>query len=388
MARDELLQPLRRRGLGERLWAKRPSALMLASAVSFLGMTGGAIWLTSLAAPLAGEPVVTLLIPPVSELETASTEPVEETAPPVDEEAIAAEAPDEETASDPGSEAYQQEATIIVSPRRPLKPAPFSHVAETSASGPLPRVSEGGKKPSDLYAQTTPMAVLHSGRPKIALLLGGMGLNARLTQKAVKGLPGNVTFGFAPYGEDLQAQVNRARAEGHEVMLQLPMEPLGYPGNNPGPNTLVSEADEATNQKALHWHMGRFAGYTGITNYMGARFLAEPQSLRPVLAEMKARGLVFLEDGNVPASAAASLAEMTGVPARRAAVVIDAIAEAEAIEAKLKELEEIARREGIAIGTGAGLDLTIETVAEWARRLESRGFLLVPVSAAYRGRPS
>ena len=79
--------------------------------------------------------------------------------------------------------------------------------------------------------RSRPLAVITSDRPKIAILLGGMGLNQQLTQKAIKELPGDVTLGFAPYGENLQAQVNRARAEGHEVMLQLPMEPVGYPGN-------------------------------------------------------------------------------------------------------------------------------------------------------------
>ena len=41
---------------------------------------------------------------------------------------------------------------------------------------------------------------------------------------------------------DLQEQVNKARAGGHEILLQVPMEPVGYPGTNPGPRTLLSDA--------------------------------------------------------------------------------------------------------------------------------------------------
>ena len=114
-------------------------------------------------------------------------------------------------------------------------------------------------------------------------------------------MPGEVTFAFAPYGEDLQAQVNTARAQGHEILLQLPLEPFGYPATNPGPKTLMTSAGGDANLDALIWHMGRFAGYVGITNYMGGRFLTELRHLRPVLAEMKKRGLVFLDDGTATA---------------------------------------------------------------------------------------
>lgn len=120
-----------------------------------------------------------------------------------------------------------------MAPHRPLQPAPIAAVTEDTENGPLPRMSPRGRRPFEAYSQVTPLAVSTSGRPKITIVLGGMGLNARLTAKATKELPGDVTFGFAPYGDDLQVQVNRARARGHEVLLQLPMEPVGYPGTIP-----------------------------------------------------------------------------------------------------------------------------------------------------------
>ncbi|MBC8038297.1 MAG: divergent polysaccharide deacetylase family protein, partial [Rhizobiales bacterium] len=256
MPRDELRQPLRKRSMAERLWAKRPSTLMLACLIAAAGYVGGGAWIAGIPHELAGEPVVTAAVPPLEDVKTATIEP----ASPVEEQAAEAEASSsEEEIAEPQPETYREEATIIVSGRRPLKPAPLAQVAEDTKEGPLPRISTSGKKPFDVYAQTTPMGVLNSDRPRIAIVLGGMGLNARLTRKAIKELPGDVTFGFAPYGENLQEQVNRARAQGHEILLQLPMEPLGYPANNPGPNTLLAEAAEADNQKALHWHMSRFA---------------------------------------------------------------------------------------------------------------------------------
>jgi len=379
MPRDELRQPLRRRSMVQRLWAKRPSALMLACLLAAAGYVGGGAWIAGIPHELAGEPVITVAVPPVEEIQTATIDPTGAT------ERVEAESV---TSDEQIDEPQREEATIIVSSRRPLKPAPITAVAETTDEGPLPRISSNGKKPFDVYAQVTPMGVTNSDRPKIAIVLGGMGLNTRLTQKAIKELPGDVTFGFAPYGENLQEQVNRARAQGHEIMLQLPMEPLGYPANNPGPNTLLAEAPEADNLKALRWHMSRFAGYAGITNYMGGRFLTEPASLRPVLAEMKARGLVFLEDAATPPSSLREVGSVTGLKSRHADVVIDANPEEASIEAALAQLEDLARTNGFAIGTGSGLEITIDMVAEWAKELEDKGIVLVPVSAAYKGRMS
>ena len=283
-------------------------------------------------------------------------------------------------------DSYQTEASIILSPRRPLKKAPVADLIEISTMGQLPRIGSGNKKPSDVYARNTPMGVIHSDRPKIAILLGGMGLNAKLTQQAIKNLPGDVTFAFAPYGENLQSQVNKARADGHEVLLQLPMEPVGYPASNPGPKTLLASASAEDNLKALHWHMSRFAGYTGITNYMGGRLLATPEALKPVMAEMRKRGLVYLEDASTALTVSKTVAGETKLSERRAQVVIDADPSAQSIAAALELLEGEAKANGFAIGTGSGLEITVDAVKLWAEQLQERGILLVPVSAMFKGR--
>ncbi len=379
MRRDELRQPLRRRTTAERLWARRPSLLSGAWMLAGAGFVALSIWAVSTPYPLAGEPVVTAAIPAATELDIATAALAEP------EELVTEEVVPEE--AEPVPEPPSDEATIIVPKRRPLAPAPIAAVTEDSPGGPLPRIG-GGKKPSEAYARYTPMGVLNSDRPKIAILLGGMGLNAKLTARAIKDLPADITFAFAPYGTDLQAQVNKARAEGHEVMLQLPMEPVGYPARNPGPKTLLAEASEADNREALLWHMSRFAGYTGITNYMGGRFLTSPSSMKPVMSEMKKRGLVFLEDAMVPLSSTAAVAKAANLPVRRAQIVIDGEPDAASIARALKQLEAEAAANGFAIGTGSGLDITIEAVAAWAAELEERGITLVPISAVYKGRMS
>lgn len=410
MPRDEMHLPLRRLSLGERLWRRRPPLLPTVAVTLVAGFAVGGLLLSRIPAPLAGQPVVTAAIPEQAEIVTSSTTPADDAAAAddaaenpealIDQSAVqiiggepadtAPGAPVDTAGQDIAPEdamaPERRDAMIIVAPHRPLRPAPIPAVTEKTDQGPLPRIAEGGKRPFDAYSQLTPLAVTQSNWPRITLVLGGMGLNARLTKTAIDALPGDVTLGFAPYGDNLQAQVNAARAEGHEVLLQVPMEPVGYPGNNPGPSTLLSDARPEQNLAALKWLMSRFAGYSGITNYMGARLLVSEDALRPVMREVQSRGLVYLEDASVSMTLSPKVAQDLRLPLQRATMVIDAEPTAPAIEAALARLEKEATRNGSAIATGSGLDVTIETVAEWAKTLQDKGILLVPVSAAYKGR--
>jgi polysaccharide deacetylase 2 family uncharacterized protein YibQ len=267
-----------------------------------------------------------------------------------------------------------------------LTPAPASGLVEAASVGGLPKIGSGNRKPSTVYARSTSLNVIHSDQPKIAIVLGGMGLNPRLTQQAIKQLPADITLAFAPYGNDLQSQVNAARGEGHEVLLQLPLEPVGFPASNPGPKTLLADAGQAENIEALYWHMSRFAGYVGITNYMGGRFLASPAALTPVLNEMRKRGLLFVEDGSLPLSAIPAVAKSTHADARRANTVIDSDPTPQSIASALQLLEQEAQANGFAIGTGSGLEVTIDAVRDWAKDASERGIIIIPVSAAFKGR--
>jgi hypothetical protein len=415
---DELRQPLRRRSLVERLWSRRPGAIPIVYVFTILAYVAGAAWVMRIPYPFAGEPVVTSLIPPVEEVTTASVEP------PVDENANVTEVtqsdeksksaqsepePDEEQddavvegvepTSDPGQrkaaviieapveqDVYRQESSIIISPRRALAAAPATGLVELSELGGLPKVGSGNRKPSTVYARPVSLNVIHSDAPKIAIVLGGMGLNPKLTSRAVKELPADVTLAFAPYGSGLQAQVDAARTEGHEVMLQVPLEPVGYPASNPGPRTLLADASKGENTDALYWHMSRFSGYVGIVNYMGGKFLSSAAALTPLLAETRKRGLLFVEDGSLPLSATSGVAKSTHADVRRANTVIDSDPSPKSIAAALQLLEQEAQANGFAIGTGSGFETTIEAVRDWAREAGERGIVIIPVSAAFKGR--
>ena len=263
-----------------------------------------------------------------------------------------------------------------------LAPAPDRRLTEKSRFGLLPRVGADGARPADVYARPVfASAKLKPGAPRVALLVGGLGLNPASTADAIARLPAAVSLGFAPYGDGLEGEAAAAREAGHEVLLQSPMEPFTYPSDNPGPHTLLTGASDAENLDALRWQMGRFVGYAGIVNHLGGKFTADSRALTPALSEIGARGLFYLDDGSSPRSLAREVAPTLGLASAAADAVVDADAAPAAIDAALTRLEALARARGAAIGVATALPSSLDRIARWSAGLEARGVELVPVSA-------
>ena len=184
-----------------------------------------------------------------------------------------------------------------------------------------------------------------------------------------------------PYGGDVASLADHARAAGHEILLQVPMEPFEYPNNDPGPQTLLTSLTPQQNIDRLHWLMSRFQGYVGLANTMGARFTASEPSFGPILRETAKRGLIFVDDGSNPRSVAGRIAGANNLPFARADVIIDAVPTPTEIDRALGRLEMAARERNIAVGIASALPVSIDQIAKWAKAAASRGLLLVPISA-------
>jgi polysaccharide deacetylase 2 family uncharacterized protein YibQ len=190
-----------------------------------------------------------------------------------------------------------------------------------------------------------------------------------------------VTLGFASQGNSLGRWMQVARRGGHEIVMQVPLEPFDYPNVNPGRNTLTTEASAGDNIKNLDWSLSRITNYTGIMNYMGARFTADPEAMGTMMAELGKRGLMYLDDGSSARSLAPELALKSGVPLAISDTTIDGVQNRGDILKKLDQLERTARAKGFAVGTGTAFDLTVDTVAAWVNEAKARGIEIVPISA-------
>ena len=224
--------------------------------------------------------------------------------------------------------------------------------------------------------------------PRVAIVIGGLGIGASGTNEALAKLPPAVTFAFAPYGGDLEQIVARARGEGHEVLLQVPMEPFDYPDNDPGPQTLLTSLDAAQNIDRLHWLMSRFQGYVGLANLMGARFTASEPALSPVLREAAKRGLIYVDDGSSQRSLASQIAGANNLAFAKADVVIDSAAERRRRRARARAARDHrprARRRGRHRRRAAGGDRAHRQVGEGGRKPAASCWCR---SARWRTRPS
>ncbi len=278
-----------------------------------------------------------------------------------------------------GSNGKRQE--VVIPGQSADKSAPDQRFAEATRSGPIPRIAADGTRPADAFAQPVRPLADRPNAPRVAIVVAGLGISAIGTSDALAKLPGPVTLAFAPYGADLDHLAARAREGGHELLLQVPMEPFDYPDNDPGPQTLLTSLNAGQNVERLHWLMSRFQGYVGIANYMGGRFTASEAALAPVLREVAKRGLLYVEDGSSPRSQAGQMAGANNLPYAKADLTIDAVPTSAEIDHALARLEKTARERGVAVGIASALPGAIERIAVWAKAAENHGILLVPISA-------
>jgi polysaccharide deacetylase 2 family uncharacterized protein YibQ len=282
---------------------------------------------------------------------------------------------------------------VVIGPGQPpaaappsAPPAPARNVAidpklvETSRHGPIPKIASDGTRPADAYARPAKPGAKPDGL-RIAIVVTGLGVSASGTTEALAKLAGPVTLGFGPYGADLDRWVARARSEGHEVLLQVPMEPFDYPDNDPGPQTLLTSLGPDQNLDRLYWFMSRFQGYVGITSLMGSRFTAAEPSMSPVVREAAKRGLIYFDDGSSPRSLAAQIAGGTNVAFAKSDLVLDVVPTPGDIDAALLKLEAMARSRGVAVGVASSLPVSLERIFQWAKSAQGRGIVLVPISA-------
>ncbi|MGD9922175.1 MAG: divergent polysaccharide deacetylase family protein [Pseudorhodoplanes sp.] len=380
---DDLNAPL---GQGAAPQRRFPIARLAAQGLaSILGaaLVGFLLWAALMRDPLGGEPTAAALIPPAQTAQAPAAQPeprLDQPAPGTPADGGVTTGGSQTITIIDGSSGKRQEVVIASSEGK--RGTGDARALEPSRHGPIPRIASDGRRPSEIYARKPDAGTRNPDGPRIAIVVGGLGVSATTTANALSKLPGAITFAFTPYGADLDTHVSQAREKGHEVLLQVPMEPYDYPDNDPGPQTLLSSLSSEQNVDRLHWLFSRIQGYVGVMNFMGARFTASDNALAPVLRELSKRGLIYVDDGTSPRSQAGQIAGANKLPYAKAEVVIDAVPSAAEIDSALKRLETLARGRGVVVGYSSALPASIDRIAKWAKAAQGRGIVLIPVTAA------
>ena len=212
-------------------------------------------------------------------------------------------------------------------------------------------------------------------RPAIAIVIDDLGVSRKATE-AVTRLKAPLTLSFLPYAPSLPEQTRAARAAGHELLVHVPMEPIGPAW--PGPEALLSSLVPAELVARLRSQLHTFRGFVGINNHMGSLLTADHERMALVMTELRRQDLLFLDSRTTPKSVAADEAARLGVPhAVRDVFLDDPFV---AIGRQFARVEEIAAKSGLAVAIGHPRDQTIEALRQWLPTLEAKGFALVPIS--------
>ena len=259
-----------------------------------------------------------------------------------------------------------------------LVSSPDIRVTEDTAEGSLPRISEDGLRPWQLYARPFNAA---DKRPRIAIVVTRLGMSRTITDAAISQLPPTVTLAFDIQAPVIAAWSARARQDGHEVLLGVPMEPFDYPRSDPGPSTLLTSLPNSDNLERLLTAMRRATGYIGITSVSGSRFTTDSTKLAPVLQVLRDRGLMVLDARAAPHSAVTDMARNASIPVATVTERLDGDLSPDGIAAALDNLEKTARQNGRAIAMTSATPVMITQLQNWAKTLPQRGIALAPLSA-------
>lgn len=275
-------------------------------------------------------------------------------------------------------------------PEIPFRPIPVQALAELlemTDQGPLPVIGPDGTRPFETYSA---MAVQTPEAHKIAIIVTDMGKRSRMTRRALADLPENTTFAFSPFGQGINGWAEQARRANHETLLMIPMEPANYPQDDPGPLTLLVTQTPSQNLNFMRASMSKLTGYLGIINNKGSRFTAARESMRPVMQEFQARGLMYIDGQTSQYSAGPELARGLRVPVAVNSRLgfLDEELSAAVISERLDELEKIAARDGYAVGIARPLPVSIDAISIWATGLKARGAVLVPISQVANQQPT
>jgi len=286
----------------------------------------------------------------------------------------------------PGSDAARPVATPVFPgepvaapemPAQPPRPTEEAALRPPPALPPPPAVKPAWLRYA-VPAQPT------GNRPLVAIVFDDLGLDLGRSAEAIR-LRGPLTMSFMTYANDLGEQSEAARRAGHELFLHVPMEAIDRHAD-PGPRGLFTALAREENLARLRWGLGRLAGFVGINNHMGSKFTSDAHSMTPVMEELRARGLVFLDSRTSPSSAGIRLAVAYGVPHAARDVFLDDDQAPTAIAKQLARLEQVARHQGSAIAIGHPHDATIAALRAWLPQVAGKGLALVPVSAVVRHR--
>ena len=317
-------------------------------------------------------------LPPVTENELGAA-PSEASAEPDAEQQVAVEtaeylppafrakAIDPRVARPPSPDDPIERAPPEAAPRPPVRWAAASADAESDADA----------APWRRHAQPPPAAAEIEDAPILAIVIDDLGFDLGQVKRLLS-LPAPITLAILPYAPNAEASAKLARQAGRELLVHVPMEPVG--GEDPGPNALTVGLSVEENVKRLDANLAIFSGYVGVNNHMGSAVTANAEIMRGVLEELNSRGLMYLDSRTANNSWGWRLAERMNMPAAVNHVFLDNVRKTSEVRRWLRVAARQARERGAAVAIGHPHAATLEALEAWLEADGPGDVTLVPIS--------
>jgi polysaccharide deacetylase 2 family uncharacterized protein YibQ len=230
------------------------------------------------------------------------------------------------------------------------------------------------------FIYSKPSTLKASLRPKVAIVIDDLGGENHIAQEILR-WDVHLTFSILPFTPYSKSLAQQAHQKGWEVILHLPMEPHGYPKTRPGEGVLLHEMDEEKLLRQLLKDIEAIPYIRGVSNHMGSRLMEDPEKMRIIFAELKRRGLFFLDSRTTPQTVGLHTAQSIGLRATERSLFLDHSQDPEDIKQQLEKLIQLSLTQGKAIGIGHPYPSTLKSLKEMIPRMKEKGIEIVPLSS-------
>jgi len=275
----------------------------------------------------------------------------------------------------PPHQTARQESAPAVKPE-PKKPEPKK---------PVPKKSVPSHANKEIEKQEPGPALLGGPAPKpekavpIAIVIDDLGADEKQARELLS-MHAKITFAIMPGLAQSKKIADLAKQNNREVLIHIPMEYRGKNGK-PAPGMLRSNMTPMEFLTIVSDDVESVPGAVGINNHEGSALTENKEAMKFLMAELKARNLMFLDSYTSAKSVAYATAKEFGLKSAKRDVFLDNDSDNPAsIRKQLDELVEVARKNGKAIGIGHPHPATLIVLRKWLSEAGTRGFELVPVS--------
>jgi polysaccharide deacetylase 2 family uncharacterized protein YibQ len=224
------------------------------------------------------------------------------------------------------------------------------------------------------------------GPPRIAIVIDDFGHQSQALIDGFLKLPFAFTPAVLPDYARSVATVRRACDAGRPPILHLPMEPRDAAQHDPGDGAIRTGMSPDEIRRLLEADLRALDGVVAVSNHMGSLACERSELVGPLLDEMRARRLFFLDNGTSERSVVPAEAARRGVRCLSADLYLDGEANPtpEMMKRRLNEARRIAESCGSVIMVGHARPATLQFLSASQDSFRAWGCRPVPLSDLLR----